>query len=150
MCPPAPGRNAERSGAFLPRREEQRKQLEVLQAKLAELESKAASSAAEEYGGVRLVVSQLPASALQKTAQELAAQPGTIALLGASDQGVRLVFARSADVKVDVGALLKEVMPMVGGRGGGKPDFAQGGGTDASKVGEALDAAKAKAKAMLA
>ncbi len=35
---------------------------------------------------------------------------------------------------------MKEIAPIVGGRGGGKPDMAEGGGTDASKLNEALEA----------
>src|SRR5207249_9832368 len=42
---------------------------------------------------------------------------------------VRLVFARSADLLVDVSRLLHVACEKLGGRGGGKPDFAQGGGT---------------------
>jgi alanyl-tRNA synthetase len=127
---------------------EQRKQLEAANARLAELESKSAAGTAQVVAGVKLIAAVLPAAALQKTAQEMAAQPGTVALLGSTDQ-VRLVFARSPDVKVDVGALLREVIPMVGGKGGGKPDFAQGGGADANKVKECLEAAKAKVAASL-
>jgi alanyl-tRNA synthetase len=128
---------------------EQRKQLESVHARLAELESKAAAGAAEDVAGVKVVASILPAAALQKTAQELVAANGTVALLASNDGSVRLVFARSADVKADMGALLRDVIPVVGGRGGGKPDFAQGGGTEAAKVKECLDAAKAKLRVML-
>jgi alanyl-tRNA synthetase len=128
---------------------EQRKQLDALNARLAELESKAAAGAAEQVNGVRLVVNVLPGSALQKTASELVAQPKTVALLGSSDGAVRLLFARSADVGADMGALLREVIPIVGGRGGGKPDFAQGGGTEAGKLKECLEAAKAKVRTLL-
>ncbi|MFP5379893.1 MAG: DHHA1 domain-containing protein, partial [Vicinamibacteria bacterium] len=41
------------------------------------------------------------------------------------------VVARSADVDVDAGAVLKSLVASFGGRGGGKPDLAQGGGLDA-------------------
>jgi alanyl-tRNA synthetase len=147
----APGEAPNAARRFFGEWKEQRKQLETLNARLAELESKAAAGNAEVVGGIKLIASILPAAALQKTAQEMAAQPGTVALLGATDGGVRLVFARSADVAIDMGALLREVIPMVGGRGGGKPDFAQGGGTDAGKVKECLEAAKAKvAQALVA
>lgn len=129
---------------------EQRKQLSALNARLAELASQSAGDNAETVNGVRVVVNILPAAALQKTAQELVAQPKTIALLGATDGGVRIVFARSADVAADMGALLREVIPIVGGRGGGKPDFAQGGGTEPGKVAECLDAAKAQLRTKLA
>ncbi|MFO1535654.1 MAG: alanine--tRNA ligase [Thermoplasmatota archaeon] len=145
----APSEAPNAAKRFFAEWKEQRKQLEALNARLAELESKAAAGSAETVGGVKLIASVLPSAALQKTAQEMAAQPNTIALLASTDGGVRLVFARSADVKVDVGALLREVIPLVGGRGGGKPDFAQGGGTDAGKVKECLEAAKAKVAALL-
>ncbi len=145
----APGEVANASKRFFTEWKEQRKQLESLQARLAELESKAAAGAAEQVNGVKLIVSMLPASALQKTAQEMVVQPKTVALLGSTDGGVRLVFARSADVAADMGALLREVIPMVGGKGGGKPDFAQGGGTEADKVKECLEAARGKIKALL-
>ncbi|HUR26324.1 MAG TPA: alanine--tRNA ligase [Candidatus Thermoplasmatota archaeon] len=121
---------------------EQRKQLESANARLAELETKAAGDRAETVNGIRLVANVLPGAVLQKTATELVAQPRTVALLGSTDGSVRLVFARSADVAADMGVLLREVIPIVGGKGGGKPDFAQGGGQDASKVQECLDAAK--------
>jgi alanyl-tRNA synthetase len=121
---------------------EQRKQLETLNARLAELETKAAGDKAETVNGVRLVANVLPGAVLQKTATELVAQPKTVALLGSTDGAVRLVFARSPDVAADMGVLLRDVIGIVGGKGGGKPDFAQGGGQDASKVRECLDAAK--------
>lgn len=128
---------------------EQRKQLDATSARLAELESKAAGANAETVNGVRLVVSVLPAATLQKAATELAAQPRTVVLFGAKDQGARLLFARSPDVQVDLGALLRETMPLVGGKGGGKPDYAQGGGTEAAKVEQALAEAKAKVAKLL-
>jgi alanyl-tRNA synthetase len=121
---------------------EQRKQLETLNARLAELETKAAGDKAETVNGVRLVANVLPGAVLQKTATELVAQPKTVALLGSTDGAVRIVFARSPDVAADMGVLLRDVIGIVGGKGGGKPDFAQGGGQDASKVRECLDAAK--------
>ncbi|HEX2065678.1 MAG TPA: alanine--tRNA ligase-related protein, partial [Candidatus Thermoplasmatota archaeon] len=146
----APGEAPNAAKRFFAEWKEQRKQIEALNARLAELESKAAAGSAETVGGIRLIASILPGAALQKTAQEMSAQPGTVALLAATDGGVRLVFARSADVAVDMGALLREVIPIVGGRGGGRPDFAQGGGTDAGKVRDCLEAAKSRVAQSLA
>jgi alanyl-tRNA synthetase len=129
---------------------EQRKQLEALNARLAELESKAATDAAETVKGVRLVVNVLPAAALQKTAQELVAQPGTVALLGAVDgDKVRLLFSRSPDVAADMGALLRDTIGIVGGKGGGRADLAQGGGTEPAKLASCLEAARERVKAAL-
>jgi alanyl-tRNA synthetase len=139
----APAEAANAARRFFTEWKEQRKQLEAANARLAELESKSAAGNAQVVAGIKLIAAVLPAAALQKTAQEMAAQPGTIALLGSTDQ-VRLVFARSPDVKVDVGALLREVIPIIGGKGGGKPDFAQGGGADGNQVKACLEAAKAR------
>jgi alanyl-tRNA synthetase len=50
---------------------------------------------------------------------------------------------RARDRGVKANDLLGAVMPFVGGRGGGKDDVAQGGGSDASRVDEALAAATA-------
>ncbi len=77
-------------------------------------------------------------------AHKLTAQPGVAALL-ATQQGsaVKLIFARAADVRGDMNALLRAACEELGGRGGGKPDFAQGGG---SRV-ELLDVVLARAKA---
>ena len=129
---------------------DQRKQLEAANARLAELETKAAGDKAQTVNGIRLVSNVLPGAVLQKTATELVAQPKTVALLGSTDGSVRIVFARSADVQADMGVLLRDVIGIVGGKGGGKPDFAQGGGQDPSKVKECLDAAKHVLEKLLA
>lgn len=81
---------------------------------------------------------------LKYLAQRLIARPQTVALLGSGRVGGEkghLVFARSGDLNIHVGALLRQACEVIGGRGGGRPDFAQGGGPDGGRVAEALDAA---------
>ena len=65
----------------------------------------------------------------------------------AGTPSVTLIASVSADftAKVQAGKIIQTIAPIVGGKGGGKPDFARGGGKDASKLDEAL----AKAKALL-
>jgi len=82
---------------------------------------------------------------LKKVAHALTANAQTIALLGSRDKGtVRLVFARSHDVAGDMNELMKAACEILDGRGGGRPDMAQGGGKNVDKIDEALTAAAAK------
>ena len=53
--------------------------------------------------------------------------------------------AAARDLGIKAGDLVRGASKMLGGGGGGKPDFAQGGGADASKIDEALEALKAQA-----
>ncbi len=68
-------------------------------------------------------------------AHRLAANDSTIALLATRQREMaRLVFARSADLTLDMRLLLRAVCAQLGGRGGGKADFAQGGGVHTSEL----------------
>jgi alanyl-tRNA synthetase len=86
---------------------------------------------------------------LVNLAKELIDKPKTVAVLGSDEQGAKIVVARSPDVAIDCRPLIKAAMKAVGGSGGGKPDFAQGGGPDASKIEDALNELVASVKASL-
>lgn len=89
--------------------------------------------------GLRLVSGFVEADAacLRELVSKLIESPGIVALLGAANgEQAIYVFGRSADASADMGALLREAAKAVGGKGGGRPDFAQGGGKR-----EILDAA---------
>jgi alanyl-tRNA synthetase len=63
----------------------------------------------------------------------------SIALLATSDaKGARLVFARSSSLTQDMGQLLAQACSALGGRGGGKPDLAQGGGPNVERIEEVI------------
>ena len=110
-----------------------------LRSRLRELErtltqSKAAElrAAAPHVAQVRLVVYNLTADTLtdmRGLARELVSEPGVVTLLGTGTQKAQFCFARSPDVDVDMVALVRTIAERLGSRGGGgKPDFAQGGG----------------------
>ena len=68
-----------------------------------------------------------------------------VALLGTKEAGAaRLVFARSASLNQNMGQLLGAACQVLGGRGGGRPELAQGGGPAAAKLEAALDLAAEK------
>ncbi len=71
------------------------------------------------------------AASLKLLVSRLIQEPRVIALMGAKtgDSAV-YVFGRSADVDADMGKLLRECAQPLGGKGGGRPDFAQGGGCE--------------------
>jgi alanyl-tRNA synthetase len=138
----APSETPNAAKRFFAEWKEQRKQLDALNARLAELESKAAAGNAEIVNGVRLIVGVLPATALQKTAQEMVQQPNTIALLGATEgEKCQISFARSSNVHLDLNVILAAVQGQINGRGGGKPDFVRGAGTQPAGLQECLSAA---------
>ncbi len=102
-------------------------------------------------GGAPVVVARLfegrDAEGLRRLAASLATHARAVALLGSIEGGAaRLVFARSADAPGDMNALMREACRTLEGRGGGRPDHAQGGGQRVERLAEALDAAAAGAR----
>src|ERR1051326_4153854 len=109
------------------------------------LEELAASVEAERLlatasgGVVTHIFDGRDAESLKKLAHALISHSQTIALLASRDHDTaRLVFARSADASGDMNALMREACAMLDGRGGGRPDLAQGGGKNVAKLQEAI------------
>jgi alanyl-tRNA synthetase len=76
---------------------------------------------------------------------------GVVVLAAPADGKVSVVVGVTADLtkKVPAGQVVKQLAPIVGGGGGGRPDFAEAGGKDASKIGEMLAAARTIIEKML-
>jgi alanyl-tRNA synthetase len=74
-----------------------------------------------------------------------------VVLAADHDGKVSLLVSVTKDLtdKVKAGALVKELAPIVGGGGGGRPDFAEAGGKDASKIDEMLVKARERITALL-
>jgi alanyl-tRNA synthetase len=106
---------------------------------------------AETINGIPAIIANLgalDADAAVALAEALKGSfPGVVILGTAGGGSVALIASvgKEHQAKVQAGKIIQTIAPIVGGKGGGKPDFARGGGKDASKLDEAL----AKAKGML-
>ena len=85
---------------------------------------------------------------MQAMVKELTLDPSipTIAVLGSQDGGGKLLAAvtegTEATNRVDAGSLIREIAPHISGGGGGRPTFAQAGGSNPDGLDAALDAAR--------
>jgi alanyl-tRNA synthetase len=106
------------------------------QERLASQEADALAASAEPIGAARVVVAALEgwdAAGLKSLAASVAARPGHAAVLVApAASGSPVVVARASDVPLDAAALLRAIVGRFGGKGGGRPDLAQGGGVAAA------------------
>jgi alanyl-tRNA synthetase len=105
------------------------------------------SQARKVEGGVTVLAreaSDLDASALRQLSDTLLAQikTGVVVLGRRADGKASLIVRTSPDLskRVPAGQVIRELAPLIGGRGGGKPDMAEGGGPETEKLGEALEA----------
>ena len=125
-----------------------RKQLEQSHEELAEAQAVGLLGETPEANGRKLVVrtfSDRDLNFVKLLAQKLTRlSPHVVALLATTAPQPSLVFAQSAGQPFDMGALMKQTMATLGGRGGGSKDMAQGGIPDPSGVEKALKDLAAK------
>jgi alanyl-tRNA synthetase len=122
-----------------------RKGLARLQERLADVEATRMVHAAETVGHMRLVIRAIDgwdAAGLKTMAAAMSREAGVVAVLVTDVSPCSIVVARAADVAVDAGQMLKALTSTFGGRGGGRPELAQGGGLQAAPA-EILSAARA-------
>jgi alanyl-tRNA synthetase len=102
-----------------------------------------------EVSGVKLVrrkLADLDKDALRGVADSLKAKikSGIVVLASAGDGKVQMIVAVTPDLtaKIKAGQIVKEIAPIVGGGGGGRPDFAEAGGKQPEKIDEMLETSK--------
>ncbi|WP_281082125.1 alanine--tRNA ligase [Klebsiella quasivariicola] len=146
----------EKVRAALERTRQLEKELQQLKEQAAAQESANLSSKAEEINGVKLLVSELAGvepKMLRTMVDDLKNQLGStiVVLATVADGKVSLIAGVSKDVtdRVKAGELVGMVAQQVGGKGGGRPDMAQAGGTDASALTAALASVKGWVSAKL-
>ena len=146
----------ERVEQLLEKGRQQDKDLQALKAKLAAGSSGDIASRAVSIDGVMVLAAELEgadAATLRDTADQLKSKLGTAAVVLAAveDGKVRLVASVSKDLcrRLPAGEMVNHVAVQVGGKGGGRPDMAQAGGTDPAKLSLALESVEAWAREKL-
>ena len=142
--------------AVLERNRQLEKQLEQLQAKAASAAGDDLLAQAVDVNGVKVLAARLDGAdgkAMLALVDQLKNKlgEGVILLGGVQDDKVVLVagVTKALSAKLKAGDLMKQAAAAVGGKGGGRPDMAQGGGVDASALDQALALAVPFAQAAL-
>jgi alanyl-tRNA synthetase len=117
----------------------------------AELRNRAAtiaSSLFDEHGDAKSLVARVDDATgdlLQAIVDALKSRfQGPIFLAGASDGSVALIASvpKALTSKLQAGKIIQQVAPLIGGKGGGRPESARGAGKDPSKIDQALEEAR--------
>jgi alanyl-tRNA synthetase len=131
---------------LLERNKRLEKELEQIKAKLASAAGSDLASQAVEVGGVKVLAAQLEGAdpkSLRDTVDQLKNKLGSAVVLLAAVNGdkVNLIAGVTKDLtdRCRAGDLIKLAAAEVGGKGGGRPDMAQAGGTDPAGVPKAID-----------
>lgn len=139
----------EKVAQLIKQQKELEKQIASMQKQLASNQGDDLVNQAQDVGGVSVlasVVEGVSGKDLRDIADKLKDKLGTaiIVLAVVSDDKVSLVAGVTKDLtdKYQAGKILNHVAQQVGGKGGGRPDMAQGGGTDPSKINQALASVK--------
>ena len=122
------------------------KELEALKSKLASSVGSDLANSAQDIAGIKVIAAQLEGAdtkSLRDTVDQLKNKLGTAAIILSSIEGdkITLIAGVTKDVtnKIRAGDLVSHIAALVGGKGGGRPDMAQGGGTQPENLNSALD-----------
>ena len=120
------------------------KKLSAIQAQLVEYELENWIANAQTVGTARvvhMVFDDYGLPMVKEIARRVTERKGMVALLATGQPRVQFVFARSDDVQADMSHLVRIACAAGGGRGGGRPQFAQGSIPDSSQAAHALNQA---------
>jgi alanyl-tRNA synthetase len=128
-----------------------------LKTKLATGGGPAGGDEAVDVAGVKLArrkLTEVDKDALRRVADSLKAKikTGIVVLAAGNDGKVQIVVAVTPDLtsRIKAGQIVKEIAPIVGGAGGGRPDFAEAGGKQPEKIDEMLETSKSVIEKLLA
>ncbi len=132
------------------------KELEQLKSKLASSQGSDMVSQAEEIHGIKVLAAQLEGAdpkGLRDIVDQLKSKLGTAAVVVAAVEGERISLVagvtKDATDRIKAGDMLKAVAEQVGGKGGGRPDMAQGGGNQPENLDAALQSVSGWVRAQI-
>jgi len=136
----------ERVKKLLQQQKELEREIEILRGQFGKNQLPELLAKREQVNGATVVVSKVDkvdANQLRELADQLKEKIGSgfVFLVSAGDSTVTMVASVTKDLtaKFHAGNIVKQVAPIVGGGGGGRPDFAQAGGKDPAKVDAAVE-----------
>ena len=148
---------ADKVSQLMSKNRELEKELEQLKSKLASSQGSDLASQATEIAGIKVLAANLEGAdpkSLRDTVDQLKNKLGTAAIVLATVKGdkVSLVagVTKDATSKIKAGELVNQVAQQVGGKGGGRPDMAQAGGSEPENLDAALASVNDWARAQLA
>ncbi len=126
--------------------EKQKEEIKSLKNEIKELQKAAVKEIKPvEKNGINFVIERMDNANLREIATDLKGKyDNLVALLAGENKGKVQIVAISSVKEVKAGDLIKEFSKIVDGKGGGKEDFAQGGGKDVGKINELIQKAKEK------
>ena len=121
-----------------------KEQVKTLKGELASaMSSSQKELSAVEVNGVNIIVEEVENGDIKTMIDELKNKYENIAVMLFMKKGDKVMLAAgSKNTPIKAGDWIKSIAPIVGGGGGGRPDFAQAGGKDPSKIATALEEAK--------
>ena len=144
-----PDETVEKVKKLLLQQRELEKEVERLRGQFSKNQIPELLAKRQNINGINILITRVDGmdnKQLRETADQLKEQMGSgvVFLISAGETNVTMVSFVSKDLtsRYHAGNLIKEVAPIVGGGGGGRPDFAQAGGKEPSKIGAALKKAE--------
>ena len=142
----APGDVADKLRALIDRQKKLERELEALKARAASGATADLAAQAVDLNGIKILAARLEGfdvKALREAVDRLRQQLGDAVIVLAGVQGGRATLVAgvsgTAGGRISAGELLADVAARIGGKGGGRPDMAQGGGEDSPALADALE-----------
>jgi len=138
----------EKVSMLVERTRQMEKDIEQLQAKLASAAGSDMAAEVQQLGGMQVLVKRVDkhdGKALLALVDQLKNKLGSAVVLLAGEQDGKVVLVagvtKDLTAQVKAGELIRNAAAVVSGKGGGRPDMAQGGGTDVDAIDKALSEA---------